>query len=545
MQLNTDISSINRNNINNISQLQSTEKTEKLTSSQGSLSDKVYGEVKNLTRNQITVITDSGESLTGKILNPELLKIGMSGEFKIMQLNSAEIALSLVSSARQDMQQNVLNDTLAALGFKVNDENRNILKMLLDNSFPATKENFQKLNQAIKVVGADNPKEAIFFLNNNIKPSFKAAEVINSYINGEIKLSNQLSALTDNILNSNNSGFLQKAAVYLGDNVTGQIEKSIENFNTIKSELLNDIDNMILKNEEIKPMSLDNVSKLAYASENIEGNEISNFIKQNSKEFLNIIRNSVLSNNLEKLPQIIKDSMNLPKTIENLSEKEFFSELFKVFSKMEKPISDFIYTKENISKFFINSLTINPRNIKDKNLGNHLENISEKLLALKNEAAAQTETPNMAQTIKLIDNISNNLNFFSSMQNTVFMQIPVIINNKQETAELYVFKDKNKSRKKSGKASALIALDTAFLGHFEVYIQKNNNSISCQFRLKDDNIKNIVSENINLLSEYLKNYNLNLDSVAYKKTEEPFNIAEPEPAQESIKIKDFTFDMQT
>lgn len=556
MQLNSDVSAINKQNVNNnITQTQVNDKT---SLNPNSVSEKIYGEVKNLTRNEITVITSDGQNLTAKILNPELIKIGMSGEFKITQTNTGEIALNLISSSRQAMAESILNETLASLGLKINNENKDIINMLLNNSYPITKENFQKLNQAIKIVGSDRKENAIFFLNNNIQPSFKGAETLNSYVNQEIKISNQISQLADTILNENNSDFLQKAVSILSTNGNNaEIINNIENMPVLKSNILDLIntnlkfmdsgENSGINSEVVGNTALSenqNQQELDVVNSEIKS-DISSFLSQNSKEVFKIIENLVNSNQLDRLDSELRNLFTMSKNVEGFNLKDALGEFFKTFPEFEKPITSLIQTKEGIKEFITKALCVADKDIEVKNFEKHLNTVYEKINTLKNEMSSYEATPSMNQSLKLADNINNNLNFFSSMQNTIFLQIPLLINNSPTTAELYVFKDKNKKPKKAGQYSALVALDTAFLGRFETYIQKNNASISCQFRLESEDIKKIVSENINLLNDYLKNYNLSLDNVSYKKVEEAFTVTSPEPIEEKSIIKDFTFDMQT
>lgn len=578
MQLNTDLTPVNNQSTASTGTVAQTRNTENDDLKQADrLPEKISGEVQNLTRDEITVKTDGGQVIKARVLNPELISIGMPGEFKLSKTASGEIGLSLVSSSRQSMQSKVLADALAGLNIKVNDENMNILKMLLDNSFPATGDNFRMLNQAIKVVGNDNPESALFFLKNEITPSFKGAEALESYINGETKIASQLMELTENILSLENIDILEKAVSVLSSDSakTQQINSQIKQLPDLRNELVQAADDVSksLTNtlntaaKEIlgavgEGVSSDNISgekaqplnsaliKETTLSENkqtdFELSPVRKFISENSREILDTIKEAALNGNTQRLTELIKNKFDFPDALNSLTEKDFFSELFKEFPALKKPVENLIKTEKSIKELLTEELSIGTDNIKEKNFEKHIASLSERLTKLKAElSTGEASSPTISQAVKLAENITGNISFFSSMQNTVFIQIPIVINNNTETAELYVFRDKNKKPKKAGQASALIALDTAFLGHFESYIQKNNQSVSCQFRLQNEAVQKIVSQNIDLLRGYLKTYNLNLENVTYKKISEPFNIISPEPDEEVVIIKDFTFDMQT
>ncbi len=114
----------------------------------------------------------------------------------------------------------------------------------------------------------------------------------------------------------------------------------------------------------------------------------------------------------------------------------------------------------------------------------------------------------------------------SYLKNNMFLQIPININNFSTTAELIIFSNKknknNNSKNNSG--SALISLNLLYLGKLEVFINKINNDISCQFRLEKDVTKNLVKENIDLLNDYLKDKNFNLKDVTFKDLDESFSL---------------------
>lgn len=565
--INNDIASMNNSNITSSNNISKASETVSANTNSDNLPEKISGEVINLTRSEITVKGNNGEVINGKISNPELIKIGMIGEFKI----SADDVLSLISTPRQQMQDSTISDTLFSLGIKNTAENKEIVKLLLNNSYPVTKENFQLLNQALKIVGADKPENALFFLNNGIKPSFKTADNIASYVNQEIKISNQLSELTDSLMNIENTDTLKKAFSALNlSNSNEQLTKELENLPVLKENTLNLIENEIknldlassnINNTELNQATNQENQTQATITNNIQNqanstNELSTqteqsdklkaFIENNVKDILESIKNDIKSGDTDKLIENLKSNPKLMSEFKDISSKELLAKLFDTFPKLEKPLSDLLKTKDNIKKavekeFFIDA----DKNSNENKLSKHLSDISEKLTQLKTALNAE-ENQNNLQSLKLIDNINNNFKFSSMLQNTVFLQFPVTINNEKTTAELYVFKDKkNKKPKKAGQASALIALDTAYLGHLEAYVQKNNQSITCQFRLQSDEIQKLVSQNISSLNAYLSNYNLSLENVSYKKINEPFTVVDNEPNDFISTIKDFNFDMQT
>ena len=115
------------------------------------------------------------------------------------------------------------------------------------------------------------------------------------------------------------------------------------------------------------------------------------------------------------------------------------------------------------------------------------------------------------------------------LKETIYVQIPLVINDRPATGELYVIKNKIKKNQADGAASAFVSLDTANLGKFEVYIVKDKKNISCQFRLADESIDEKVKENIENLRTELKKYGYALGGYFFKKQAEHFNLLSREP----------------
>ena len=172
-------------------------------------------------------------------------------------------------------------------------------------------------------------------------------------------------------------------------------------------------------------------------------------------------------------------------------------------------------------------------------LDNYSKNFNEKINTIKNEISNSQNTVSL-EISKDINKITNTLEFTSQFKDTAYFQLPIIINNNQTTAELFIFKNKTKN-KNSKSTSAVISLDLAFLGHFEAYINKTDRNISCQFKTENKEIENLISSKISVLDNYLKKYNYNLKQVFFKELEDKFSVLSKEPVLDEQKHKKSTF----
>jgi len=152
--------------------------------------------------------------------------------------------------------------------------------------------------------------------------------------------------------------------------------------------------------------------------------------------------------------------------------------------------------------------------------------------------------PGTSRVMQSLQNLADNLDFAAQIRNQIFVQIPLLINDQTFNTAMYVNKDgsnKNKN-KKEGSGSALIALDTAFLGHFETYVQKEGASVHCQFRLENADIENLVRANIHKLGNQLKEHRYNLDSFTFLLGNKPFSLLDALEEEETQKRLDTVFD---
>uniref|UniRef100_UPI002942AE74 flagellar hook-length control protein FliK n=1 Tax=uncultured Tyzzerella sp. TaxID=2321398 RepID=UPI002942AE74 len=214
----------------------------------------------------------------------------------------------------------------------------------------------------------------------------------------------------------------------------------------------------------------------------------------------------------------------------NLLQKEIFSIIKsspKINTKFKDVINNFD-TFNNKLKFF------DFENSSNEDLNDFFEDLHIISKNIKDNINNYNDS-NKENIINNLDNLNKNIDFMNNLKSTVFLQIPLNINNFSTTAELIVFSNKkNKNTaSKNNSGSALLSLNLLYLGKLEVFINKINNDISCQFRLENDNTQFLVKDNIDLLSNYLINKNLNLKDVTFKSLDESFSLVNITPKKKS------------
>ncbi len=255
--------------------------------------------------------------------------------------------------------------------------------------------------------------------------------------------------------------------------------------------------------------------------------EYENNIQQKTKE------NSPITNSI--VHQKNKFSIN-DFNIKEL--KKIFENAFKNYPEIKEKTHQLLEAKEKFFNKSIKNMSFDFSN-DYKELDNYSDKFSKNLSTIKN-TIENFQKPFSNDIADEINNIIKTIEFTSQIKDSAYFQLPIIINDNQTTAELYVFKN-NKKNKNSKSSSAVISLDLAFLGHFEAYINKTDRNILCQFKTENKNIEQLISSKLNELNSLLKKYNYNLLQVSFKPLEENFSILSKEPALENNKQKKSSF----
>lgn len=106
---------------------------------------------------------------------------------------------------------------------------------------------------------------------------------------------------------------------------------------------------------------------------------------------------------------------------------------------------------------------------------------------------------------KAVSNMSQNLDFLQQINHIyTYVQLPLRLQQGDAHGDLYVYTNKKNLAAKDGKISALLHLDMEHLGPVDVYVALQNQKVSTQFYLQDDEMLSFLSGHIDRLTERLK-----------------------------------------
>lgn len=145
-----------------------------------------------------------------------------------------------------------------------------------------------------------------------------------------------------------------------------------------------------------------------------------------------------------------------------------------------------------------------------------------------------------------ISNVNQNLEFIHQLNQTMsYVQLPLKLAGDNAHGDLYVYTNKKNLAAEDGNVSAFLHLDMDHLGPVDVYVAMQQQRVSTQFYLRDEEMLDFIHENIGLLNERLekKGYQMNAQ---FSLKEKPGNVMEEivEDHRENVKIGTYSFDVR-
>jgi hypothetical protein len=230
----------------------------------------------------------------------------------------------------------------------------------------------------------------------------------------------------------------------------------------------------------------------------------------------------MLSKDIKITPAAVKAIVDHAKG-ENMLSKQLEG-LEKLVESLEQNQVDVKDIKQELKKLFLKPEVLQDKievaeNFKDiVKLGAKLE------LLIKEQGMEHKADNSVLQDIKgnvdFIKNVNTNINY---------LQIPIQMNEKKTTAEIYVFNDKKRSKSLNPEnATILVALDLDKLGHIESLISVNKKNVNITFKLEKESFKKVINSAVEALKHALEARGYSLNPLKLIDMKERFNLLELE-----------------
>ncbi len=555
-----------------VSKTEKPELSELLSKSNGKQIE-VKGEIVNVTSKQVSIKV--GDQIIQGNMNVEgKLNIGDLRNF-LLEVENGKIKLMLVPESAETLKDQHLENVLKELG-ELSKENLKFAKALLDSNLPVNKDTLTALKRSMALFGkADESAldKSMLMLKNDLPVNLKNTENVNNILDRQQNVTKNLENIDSLVSQLGDDPIAQELKQILSD-IDTTVEnpdkllkgetKNLDNLNDVaklvaenvlddEAQTLTQNKEVAIKDDTVKALKdllksvssqdgQDNVSNSkALQNPNVD---MENDEAQTIKNLLDKLQNKEASSNQNtaETPESsdnVKQQNSLPD-----SDKDVTNTLLKHLNKqegeenLEKALSKNFGVDENIST---------PKEL-EKHINDKLDKLDRALELLKNTPNSEKNAEVLKHIEKEITTIKDKLTFASEIKDNVFIQIPFTLNNKSTNGELVVFKDKRSKRQNKNYTSALVSLDTANLGLFEAYVVKKQSKIDIQFRFVNDFVKGLVQTNTSKLDGMLKSKSVSINSLSFKKIDEPFSIIQEEPHIKTVEVASsdsaFKFDVR-
>ena len=503
--------------------------------------DTFRGEVVDISGNTATISIGEDARITANINTNVNLSVGQSVLFEVN--TDSDNLVSLRTLFTNIANENIANNALTQANVPINATSLALVSTLMEEGMSIDKDSLALLYRNIvsnpevqaeeiirmKQIGLELTSDNIARFDAAMNFESKISDSINTVIN-QIPL--ELAAKADTDLSSAikmASDFIDastegktEVSVSLGDlglqNETLMSEGKEENILSenkdipVNEQLQETEENQTANHQTVKNIisdiegdSLVSKGELDSIKSNLSSLELSEQITLTNKDFDNL--NTMISKDNAFGNEILNKLSN--------GEKIDLEELLRTFDSILKDenVPDSLKKDLIKSELFKNSLTdkfsekwlLEPNEIKDsESLSNHYNKVLEntdKILDSMQNAFKGSET--LTQSV---NSFRENVQFLQNLNDlTPYVQLPVLLNNRSNTGDLYVYAYKKNLLANQDNISAALRLDMKNLGRVEVYVKLNpGKNLSPDFTLPDEDTLKFIENHIDMLNEKLE-----------------------------------------
>ena len=503
--------------------------------------DTFRGEVVDIAGNTATISIGEDARITANIDTNVNLSVGQSVLFEVN--TDSDNLVSLRTLFTNIANENIANNALTQANIPINATSLALVSTLMEEGMSIDKDSLALLYRNIvsnpevqaneiirmKQIGLELTSDNIARFDAVMNFESKISDSINTVIN-QIPL--ELAAKADTDL----SAAIKMASDFIDASTEGKTEVSVSlgelglsNENLLSEGNEEDVSaqgkevpvkEVIVENEENQTANHQTVKNIISDIENdtlLSKGEIDS-IKSNLSSVELSEQISLTNKDFDNLSNMIsKDNAFGNEILNKLSngEKIDLEELLRTFDSILKDESVPDELKKDLikSELFKDSLTdkfsekwlLEPNEIKDsESLNNHynkvLENTDKIIESMQNtfkgsEALTQS-----------VNGFRENVQFLQTLNDlTPYVQLPVLLNNRSNTGDLYVYANKRNLLANQDNISAALRLDMKNLGRVEVYVKLSpGKNLSTDFTLPDEDTLKFIENHIDMLNEKLE-----------------------------------------
>ncbi len=480
------------------------------------------GEVIEIKGEIVKIKTVDGEEIRGKSQSKGV-KLGDYKTFEVYVENGVLKMKEVIGDIKDDSK---VKNALKELGVIKSEENVEICNKLIENKLPITKEMIRDLNRIIKIlkskdIKVENKNVETFLLKHKIDINIKNVINLDKYSKKEVNIEEEITSLEKEIKKLEESEIKKQLETILKGSERIEINKS-NVVNIIKEiikerDIYNELEKMIKGTKRREEGDKSEIKKgLMTDVGGDKKNQTVEIMNKNKKDvedvkkaITKLIKEEIEGDKNDEVKKIIKSGLEI-KNIFKLLEYVDKEELVKI-------VKNAVKNKEGR----ININRLNKEEVKEK-IEDQYRKVNEILEKVKGKEEG------IEKIVKQVEGIKEKLEFINLVKEGSYVQIPVDVQGKKVDLEIIMFKGKSKNKNKKGDMTALISLNMNKLGLVESYVRKRDNKVNIQFRIKKDDVREVIEKEKNKLYKMLEVYGYNVESITTVKSETGFTIIDEE-----------------
>lgn len=185
-----------------------------------------------------------------------------------------------------------------------------------------------------------------------------------------------------------------------------------------------------------------------------------------------------------------------------------------------------------------------PKDVADKE---KVDSFFEQLKSQTGKLAALTSSVlgKDAALTQSTNRLSQNMDFMNQLNQTfTYVQIPLKMSGQYANGDLYVYTNKKNLAAGDGSVSAFLHLDMDHLGSVDVYVTMEQQKVSTNFKIRDDEVLDLIEAHIDWLNERLQKRGYSLRATVEKQEEDISVLGEMQKqmGQSSMPVVHYAFD---
>ncbi|MEA4960098.1 hypothetical protein [Lutispora sp.] len=399
------------------------------------------------------------------------------------------------SCCEEASKSEVLN-ILKRIGVADTELNVDVFKALIGHRQPVNKEVIEYVNFIIKT--------AELYKRNDIKDILNLIFAEKDILNTPVY---KLADLTTS---------LDTSSMIAADNLEGSFTQGA----------MEDIIKIVSENGELDETSLTKLKQLASgatkAADSIKRTDIGLLVSMLSKNIEITAENLYIYNEINSNREVIS---------------EYIGKLLKHLLDSENPKEQLILTK-------LNEVFLKPEELDDNNVKLGFKKLLELLIQL--ESSMGDDDKNNYEIRDALMNLRNFVNIIKSINSNMnYIHIPIIVNNKQTDAKIFIYERGKRNKKIDvSNTSIAICLSTDNIGYVESYIEIRDKNINVIFKLENKAATDTINDHKEVLINALRAKGYSISIRAVEKKDEPIGLAHVEEILNPKEVSRYSIDVR-